>query len=137
MLVWQFMHERASVMPMPLEVELFEPPVTPATPPRWLVGSWQLLAEERRAHLEQVVVHGAVRVVADRAVLLHRLVGAHERPALLHVARVAGVVDAVAHQRFLARRAVRVVAVRADDLAFERRVARLAADLGALLLVAG
>src|SRR5438045_6429625 len=31
------------------------------------------LAEERRAHLEQVVVHRAVRVVAVRAVLLHRL----------------------------------------------------------------
>src|SRR6185295_14223436 len=42
MLVWQFRHARASVMPMPAEVELFEPPVTPATPPRWLVGSWQL-----------------------------------------------------------------------------------------------
>src|SRR5262245_4740256 len=44
------------------------------------------LAEERRAHLEQVVVDAAVRVVAQRAVLLHRLVRAHERPALLHVA---------------------------------------------------
>src|SRR6185436_17827882 len=95
------------------------------------------LAEERRAHLEQVDVHRAVRVVADRAVLLHRLVGAHERPALLHVAAVAGLVDAVAHQLLLAGAAVRVVAVGARHLALEGRVARLAADLGALLLLAG
>src|SRR5436190_20737305 len=95
------------------------------------------LAQERRAHLEQVVVHRAVRVVAGRAVLLHRLVRAHERPALLHVARVAGVVDAVAHQHPLPGAAVRVVAIGTDHLALEDRVARRAPDLGALLLVAG
>src|SRR6185295_606055 len=95
------------------------------------------LAEERRAGLEQAVVHRAVRVMADHAVFLDRLMGAHERPALLHVAGVAGLVDAVADQLLLAGAAVGVVAVGAGDLALERRVTRLAADLGALLLVAG
>src|SRR4051812_6100932 len=95
------------------------------------------LTQERRTHLEEVVVHGAVRVVADGAVLLHRLVRTHERPALLHVAGVAGVVDVIAHQHLLAGAAVSVVAVGADHLAFQGRMARRAPDLGALLLVAG
>src|SRR5688572_9896896 len=55
-----------------------------------------LLAQVRRPLPQQVVVRRAVRVVAQRAVLLHRLVGAHERAALLHVAAVAGVVDVAA-----------------------------------------
>src|SRR6185503_7630787 len=96
-----------------------------------------LLAEERRARLQQVVVHRAVRVVADRAVLLHRLVGAHERAALLRVAGVAGLVDAIAHQQLLAGGAVRVMAVGARDLAFPDRMAHRTVDLRALLLVAG
>src|SRR6185295_14939193 len=69
----------------------------------------------------------AVRVMADHAVFLDRLMGAHERPALLHVAGVAGLVDAVADQLLLAGAAVGVVAVGAGDLALERRVTRLAA----------
>jgi hypothetical protein len=79
---------------------------------------------------------GAVRVVADRAVLLHRRVVAHERPALLHVAGVAGVGDRVAHHHRRPDRAVRVVAVGAGDQAFADRVAVGPVDLGALLLVA-
>src|SRR5690349_23112590 len=74
-----------------------------------------LLAEERRARLQQVVVVRAVRVVAQHAVLLHRLVRAHERPALLHVAGIAGLVDRVLDERFLAGGAVRVVAIGAGD----------------------
>src|SRR5512134_3520118 len=98
-------------------------------------GLMALLAHPWRAHLEQVVVHGAMRVVADRAVLLYRLVRAHERPALLHVAGVAGVVDAVAHQVFRPCGAVGIVAIRARDLAFAQRVARRTVDLRAHLLV--
>src|SRR5215831_8790444 len=95
------------------------------------------LAQERRAHLEQVGVRRAVRVVAQRAVLLHGLVRAHERPALLHVAHVAGVVDVVAHHHARADRAVRVVAIRAGHQALADRVARRAVDQRAYVLVAG
>ena len=75
--------------------------------PRWLVGSWHCWHRNGERSLEQIRGSRAVRVVADRAVLLHRLVRAHERPALLHVARVAGVVDVVAHHHARAHRAVR------------------------------
>src|SRR5262245_26870782 len=46
------------------------------------------LAEHGLANLQQVRRGRAVRVMADRAVFLNRLVRAHERPALLHVAGV-------------------------------------------------
>src|SRR5688572_3645895 len=95
-----------------------------------------LLAQERRAGLQQVRGRRAVRVVTDRAVLLYRLVRAHERPALLHVARVTGVVHVIAHHHARARRAVRVVAVGARHEAFAYGVARGAIDLDPLLLVA-
>src|SRR6185295_13097038 len=49
-------------------------------------GLVALLAQERLAKLEEVGRGGAVRVMAIGAVFLHRLVGAHERPALLHMA---------------------------------------------------
>src|SRR5437899_283376 len=96
-----------------------------------------LLAEERLAQLEQVRVGRPVRVVADAAVLLHRLVGAHEGAALLHVAHVAGVVDVVAHHHAGTDRAVRVVAVRARHHAFADRVARGPVDHRPDVLVAG
>src|SRR4051812_31583144 len=96
-----------------------------------------LLAQERRACLQEVVVIRAVRVVANGAVLLHRLVRAHEGPALLHVAAVASLVDAVLDERLLARRAVCVVAVGARDLALAHRMVRLAVDRHAELRMAG
>lgn len=63
--------------------------------------------------------------------------GAHEGAAFLQMTLVAGVVDVVAHQGFFARAAVRIVAVRTNDLALLNRVSRRAIDLGALFLVAG
>src|SRR6185436_4675593 len=57
-----------------------------------------LLAQERRALLQQARNRGAVRLMADRAVFLHRRVVVQERPALLHVAGEAGLGNAVAHQ---------------------------------------
>src|SRR5882762_7589986 len=96
-----------------------------------------LLAQEGLADLEQVRGGRPVRVVADAAVLLHRLVGADERTALLHVAHVAGVVDAVAHHHAGADRAVRVVAVRARHHALADRVARGTVDQRPDVLVAG
>src|SRR5687767_8841230 len=52
-----------------------------------------LLAEERRPLLQQAGDGGAVRLVADRAVLLHRRVVVHERAALFHVAGETGLGD--------------------------------------------
>src|SRR5262245_20931843 len=78
-----------------------------------------------------------MRVVTDRAVLLHRRVVAHERPALLHVAGVAGVADRVAHHHRRPDCPVHVVAVGAADLALADRVARGPVDVSALILVAG
>jgi len=95
-----------------------------------------LLAEEGRTLLKQIVIHRAVRVVADRAILGDRLMVAHERSAFLHVARVAGFDDAIARQHLFAGGAVRIVAVGADDLAFLDRMVGRAVDLRALLLVA-
>src|SRR6185312_183552 len=95
-----------------------------------------LVAEERRTRLQHVLGGRAVRVVAVRAVLAHRLVVVHERAALLHVARVAGVVDGVALHERGPGRAVRVVAVGARHLPFGDRMVRGLVDLGALLLVA-
>src|SRR3954468_4319878 len=99
-------------------------------------GLVALLAKHRLAQLQQVGRSGAVRVVAVRAVLLHRLVRAHEGPALLHVAAVAGVVDGVAQHHGAADRPVRVVAVGARNQPFPDRVARRAVDFRALHLVA-
>src|SRR5688572_24712845 len=53
---------------------------------RVAVDTVAFLAQERRSRLEQVGDGGAVRLVADGAVLLHRRMVVHERPALLHVA---------------------------------------------------
>src|SRR5215470_4227150 len=94
-----------------------------------------LLAQPRLTHLEQVRVRRPVRVVADAAVLLHRLVGADEGTPLLHVAGVAGVVDVVAHHHARADRAVRVVAVRARHHALADGVARGPVDQRADVLV--
>src|SRR3569832_1954632 len=68
------------------------------------------LAQHRRARLQHRLGGAAVRVVADRAVLRDRLVREDERSALLGVAGVAGVVDAVALDQLRAGRAVHVVA---------------------------
>ena len=95
-----------------------------------------LLTQKRRTHLQHGGVDGSMRVVADGAVLGDRLVRAQERTALVHMAGVAGVVDAVADHQVRADRAVGVMAVRAGHLALGNGVVRGAADLGALRLVA-
>src|ERR1051326_6654349 len=105
-----------------------------------------LLAQHGLAHLEQVRRGRAVRVVAVGAVFRDRRGGggggaarrrAAGRPAFLHVAAVAGVVDGVAQHHDAPDRAVRVVAVGAGDQSFADRMARGAVDLDALHLVAG
>src|SRR5688572_5802378 len=94
------------------------------------------LAQEWRARLQQAGDGRAVRLVADRAVLLHRRMVMHERAALLHVAGEAGLVHAVAHE-LLRIAAVHVVARRARHLSLDDRVVHRPVHLHALLLVAG
>ena len=96
-----------------------------------------LLAKVRRPHLEKIGNGRAMRVVANRAVLLHRRVVPDVRPALLHVAGVAGFVDAVSDHQSRRYRAVRVMTVGANDFAFQNRMAVRTDDLDALLFMAG
>ena len=93
------------------------------------------LAEERGPRLEQVEDRRAMAAMADGAVFRHRLVVMHERSALLHVALVAGLVDAGLFQ-LLGVVAVDVVAVRTPHFAFQHRMMGRAIELGTLLLVA-
>src|SRR6185503_6325609 len=94
------------------------------------------LAEERRARLQQAGDGGAVRLVADAAVFLHRWMAVHERPALLHVAGVAGLGRAIARQ-LLRIAAMHVMAGGARHLPFGDRMVHRPVHLHALLLVAG
>ena len=77
-----------------------------------------------------------MRVMADRTVLLHRLVVADEGSAFFHVAGIAGVVDAIAHHHAWTGRAMRIMAIGAGDLAFSDRMAGRPVDLVPLLLMA-
>src|SRR6476659_8049526 len=63
-----------------------------------------LLAEPRLRDLEQLLVGGAVRVVAVRAALDHRRMLPHERPALFGVAGVADLVDGAGDEELVVRR---------------------------------
>src|SRR5262249_52354940 len=73
---------------------------------------------------EELVVVGAVRLVAREAVLTHRRVLPQERPALLRVAREAEVVDRLGRDHLRLRAVVRVVAARAAELPFAHPVVR-------------
>lgn len=99
---------------------------------RRIAGTWQhsrnipamagrlvtLLTQKWGPRLEHAGNVGAVRVVADGAIVRDRLVIENKRPTLLHVAGVAGVNNVIAHEQFHARRAMRVVAVGTCNLAF-------------------
>ena len=80
------------------------------------------LTQVRWPVLQQIRHDGPVRVVADRAVFRNRLVVVHERSALFHVARVTGLVDAVALELFGTRRTMRIVAIGTAHLPFEHRM---------------
>jgi hypothetical protein len=95
-----------------------------------------LVAKHGRTHLEHRIGGGAVRVVAVRAVILHRRMVMHEGAALFHVAHVAGLIDAIALQLLGPGGAVRVVAIRTGHLAFRNGVVRRTVHLRTLLLVA-
>ena len=96
-----------------------------------------LLAQHRDRRDQQGLLVGTVHVVAVEAVFAHRRVLEQERPALLRVAGVAGLVDRVGLQQRLGDAAVRIVAIGAGDLPFRQRHVRAAVELGADVLVAG
>ena len=95
------------------------------------------LAQERWPALQHASRRRAVGVMADGAILVHRLVAVHEGSALFHVAGVAGFRDAIALHQAGACGAVYVMAIRACHLAFGNRVVRGLGALCALLFVAG
>src|SRR6187551_1111802 len=95
-----------------------------------------ILAQVRRMLVQDLVVRGAMRVVAARAVLLDRWVGEHERSALVGVAAQALVVDRCIAQHHGADGAMRIVAIGALDLAFDDRVVRRLQGLRTDVLVA-
>jgi len=99
-------------------------------------GCMAILAQERRTRLEQTGDRRAMRLVANGAVFSHRLVVVHEGPALLHVALVAGLDNAVPFH-LLRIVSMHVMTVGATHLAFQDRMAIGLVDLNALLLVAG
>ena len=101
-----------------------------------------LLAQERRARLEQRCKVGTMRRVAIVAVLYHRLMLEEEGAALLGMADVTGFRHGVLPEQLRARRTVWVVAVRAHDLgytarAYIHRVGGKFVAVGSLLFVAG
>src|ERR1043166_4110447 len=95
------------------------------------------LAEHRRLGDEHPLVVAAVRIVTGVAGLTNRRVIPQERPALFRVAARARLVDPVADlEHPHARRAVRVMAGRAFELALAQRHVPEALRLGHLGLVA-
>ena len=76
-------------------------------------------------------------VMAVEATLAHGSVFEQKRPALLGMAAVTHIVDAVGLQQRCGGRAVRVVAIDATDLAFEQRHVGALVELRTLHLVAG
>ena len=94
-------------------------------PPVWHAGT-----EPRPRDFQHELIVRAVRVVAVQAVFADRRMLEQERSALLGMAFVASVVD-VSVFKSASVAAMRVVAIGADDLAFARRMMRLAVHLRA------
>lgn len=92
-------------------------------------------AKERRGLVQQVVGHGPMRLMANRAVLGHRRMLIRERSLLVRMAPIADHVDRRLFQIAL-RLAVGVVAVRTYQLAFLDRMMRRHRILGIDVAVA-
>src|SRR5664280_23369 len=88
---------------------------------RTMPHSVALPAQPWAWNLKRELVDGAVRLMTVIAVLAHRSVLEQERPALLGMARVANVVDRIFLQQRLGVAAVRIMTIRAHDLAFAHR----------------
>src|ERR1035437_1620570 len=97
--------------------------------PRMAGGGMTLLAEPRRADLQQLRAGRAVSFMAVEAVLHDRRVLPQERPAPFRVALVAGLVDRSRHQERGIGAAVRVVAARAGHASLPYRHVRRALKL--------
>ncbi len=78
-----------------------------------------------------------MRVVADRTILSGRLMLNQERSPFFSMALIAGLVDGMFFQLRGASRAVRIVTIGTDHLAFSYRMARTPIHLGTLVLVTG
>ena len=101
--------------------------------PRFVVA---LLAEPRHAGFQELRPTRAMRVMATCAVFRNRRVLPQERTAAFRVALVAVLVDARFGQQFRVRAPMRIVAIRACDLAFPERHVRRALNFGAAQLMA-
>jgi len=95
-----------------------------------------LIAEPRPRHFQHVLVDRAVRVVAVQAILAHRRVLEQERPALFGMTLVASVIDRIGAQHRLGEAAMRIMAIRAGDLAFSDRHVCRPQNLSTLILMA-
>jgi len=82
-----------------------------------------LLTKERLTPLQHVCHGGSVWLMAESAVFRDGLVVPDKGAALFRVALKTGVVDGIAGHQFGSGRSVRVMAVRAPDLAVEDRMA--------------
>ena len=94
------------------------------------------VAQKRGARFQHAFGRSAMRVVADRAVLIDGLMVMHEGATLFHVAGVTGLHHTVAIQQAGAGGAVNIMAIRASHLALNDGVMRCFVDLYALFLVA-
>ena len=81
-------------------------------------GQMALGAQPGDANFEKPVIIGAVRVMAVGTVFQHRGMLPHKRATSLGMAGITVLVDACLFELCRVRRAVRVVAVGAGDLAF-------------------
>src|SRR5262245_13326186 len=97
-----------------------------------------LLAETRLRHFQQLLVRGAMRVVAIAAVLHDRWVLPQEWAAFLRVAGEAGLIHGCSNKELVVGGAMRIMAARALHLALtDRHVGEAQLLRGALLMTAG
>ena len=80
-----------------------------------------LEAQPRARHFQRELVDRAMRIVTVQAILAHRRMLEQERSALFGVAGVAIVVDRILPQQSLGGAAVRIMTIRAHDLALAHR----------------
>src|SRR5215470_19604973 len=95
-----------------------------------------LLAQDWARNDEELLVVRTMGRMTGKAAFAHGSMLKQERPALLGVAAVASLVDAVGLEQRLRRAAVWVVAVDACDLSLEQRHVRAPRELRALRLMA-
>ena len=95
-----------------------------------------LLTQERQRSDQQSVLIGTMWRMTVEAVFAHWCMLEDERPALLGMTLVAGLVDGIRLQQRVGDRAMRIVAVVAAHLPFGERHVRAAVELQADIFVA-